>query len=220
QPFPSAQPVQYPHRGGRPLLDPHLGDARRQGRDCGGRADLDPSSPAAPDRASLQGRGSRPSRGRLAVRRSAESATERPARRGRRHRAPDRPRPVEPGGQDPAPRRAHRLRTDGRSPAMALSAGEASPCDPELAPVIEGAFAKIGRQPTGKLIVDLLKTRDKSQEVASTLDELWRREKGTLAQAVRSLPDLTADVRTVLVYQHFDWIRPLENALARALDQD
>lgn|GEM_PF-3546171 len=104
--------------------------------------------------------------------------------------------------------------------AMALSAGEASPCDPELAPVIEGAFAKIGRQPTGKLIVDLLKTRDKSQEVASTLDELWRREKGTLAQAVRSLPDLTADVRTVLVYQHFDWIRPLENALARALDQD
>jgi hypothetical protein len=104
--------------------------------------------------------------------------------------------------------------------SLSLSASEQPPCDPELAPVIERVFSLLGRQPTGRQLVDLFETRDSSQEAASTLDELWRNEKRTLAQAVRDRPDLTADVRTLLAFQHFDWIRPFENSLARALDQD
>jgi hypothetical protein len=51
------------------------------------------------------------------------------------------------------------------------------------------------------------------------VDMLWRREKSIVLEAVRKRPDLQSAFRWLVAFDHSDWMRPLGNALTRALKQ-
>lgn len=60
----------------------------------------------------------------------------------------------------------------------------------------------------------------RKEEAWNKADELWRREKATVLQALRTNPDLKNAFWAFVSYEHSDWIRPLGNALTHALKSE
>jgi hypothetical protein len=73
--------------------------------------------------------------------------------------------------------------------------------------------------PAASEVAGLYKELRSSRKVEAwnKVDELWRLEKATVLQALRTNPDLKNAFWALLSYEHSDWIRPVGNALTRAL---
>jgi hypothetical protein len=63
-------------------------------------------------------------------------------------------------------------------------------------------------------ILDKYRPQRKTNEL---LTQLWFKEKGRIIEAVRRTPQLRPDVRRIILFDHYDWVRPLGHALEREL---
>jgi hypothetical protein len=61
--------------------------------------------------------------------------------------------------------------------------------------------------------------RPKSKSL-DKLDDFWRRKKAIVLDAVRTRADLRPKFWPLVAYEHSDWVRPLGNALTRALKEN
>jgi hypothetical protein len=104
--------------------------------------------------------------------------------------------------------------------ALYLSLSDRPPCDPEIVPVVERIFSNVLGPENSAVIPELLRARTESQKASDEVDRLWRHAMPALLQAARDRTDLAFDFRTLVAFQHFDWINPLGNALTRALKAD
>ena len=88
---------------------------------------------------------------------------------------------------------------------------------------ISDLLKQIFRQgPAGSEVIDIvegLHLRQREQAL-NKLDELWRREKATVLESLRTRDDLKTGFYMLVAFDHADWVRPLGNALARALKQE
>jgi hypothetical protein len=87
------------------------------------------------------------------------------------------------------------------------------PRDPELAPVMARLLPFV---PYNDLLRQVQRSYT-SPEASAELDALWDRNRRALLRLVHERPEVADDFRTLLVYQHSDWVLPLGNALDRMI---
>ncbi|HYP52238.1 MAG TPA: ATP-binding protein [Pyrinomonadaceae bacterium] len=75
------------------------------------------------------------------------------------------------------------------------------------------------KTPSGKMAAELLKNfpSRRPDEFAARFDELWQKEKGYVLHARGERPGVSYALRSLVACDHSDWVRPLGNALTRAL---